>query len=120
MDKRVLIVDDAALIRTMLREIIHGATSHTVVGEAENGLKAIDAYIKLKPDIVFMDAIMPEMDGFQVTKAIMRIDPNAKIVMCSSEKRQDDVVEAFKLGVKDYIVKPFDLSRVITCLDKTY
>ena len=118
MAKRVLIVEDAALIRSMLKEIIHSATEHTVVGEADSGKAAVEAYQALKPDIVFMDTVMPVMDGIQALKEILKLDPDAKIIMCSAEQRPADVLESFKAGAKDYIVKPFELSRVVRCLDK--
>lgn len=120
MGKRVLIAEDAALIRTMLKEIIHSATEHTVVGEAENGIEAVDAYRTLKPDIVFMDAVMPVVSGMQALKEILRTDPDAKIIMCSAEQRPDDVIEALKIGAKDYILKPFDINRVVRCLEQNY
>lgn len=120
MGKKVLIVDDAALIRSMLKEIIHSATAHTVVGEADNGKTAIDAYLELKPDMVFMDTVMPEMNGMQALKEILKIDPGAKVIMCSAEQRPADVMEALKTGAKDYIIKPFDPDRVARCLNRAY
>jgi two-component system, chemotaxis family, chemotaxis protein CheY len=112
---RVLIVDDAAFMRMMLSDILT-KNGYQVVGEALNGLTAIDMYNKEKPDIVTMDITMPEMDGIQSVKEIMKNDPNAKIIMCSAMGQQAMVMEAIKCGAKDFIVKPFQPDRVLDAL----
>lgn len=114
---RILIVDDAAFMRMMLKDILekHG---YQVVGEASNGLKAIELYKKDKPDIVTMDITMPEMDGIEALKEIMSFDPNANIIMCSAMGQQGMVMDAIKSGAKDFIVKPFQAERVIESVKK--
>ncbi len=114
---RILIVDDAAFMRMMLKDILekHG---YQVVGEASNGLKAIELYKKDKPDIVTMDITMPEMDGIEALKEIMNFDPNANIIMCSAMGQQGMVMDAIKSGAKDFIVKPFQAERVIESVKK--
>ncbi len=106
MGKRVLIVDDAALMRMMIRKIITGC-GYDVVGEAENGKKAVELYKKLKPSIVITDIAMPEMDGIEVVRTIRRFDPKANIVVCSAVVTRAAVEEAFRAGAKSFIAKPF-------------
>jgi len=117
MAKRVLIVDDAAFMRMMLKDIVIKA-GFEVAGEAANGREAVEKYKELKPDIVTMDITMPEMDGITAIKEIMKIDPNAKIIVCSAMGQQAMVIEAIKAGAKDFIVKPFQPSRVVEALQK--
>lgn len=114
---RVLIVDDAAFMRRMLRNIIE-QLGYTVVGEAENGEDAFEKYQQLNPDVVTMDITMPVLDGLGGVKKIVEYDANAKIVMCSAMGQHDMVVEAVRLGAKDFIVKPFQPERVAAALAK--
>jgi len=117
MAKRVLIVDDAAFMRMLLRDIITKA-GYEVAGEAANGVEAVEKYRELKPDVVTMDITMPEMDGIQAIKRIREIDPEAKIIVCSAMGQQSMVIEAIQAGAKDFIVKPFQHSRVVEALSK--
>jgi len=114
---KVLIVDDAAFMRMMLSDILT-KNGYQVVGEAQNGLMAVDLYKKEQPDIVTMDITMPEMDGIQAVKEIMKFDPKAKIIMCSAMGQQAMVMEAIKSGARDFIVKPFQPERVLDALKK--
>lgn len=117
MGKKVLIVDDAAFMRMLLKDIVTKA-GFEVVGEATNGVEAVEKYKELKPDIVTMDITMPEMNGIEAVKKIKEIDPNAKIIMCSAMGQQAMVIEAIQAGAKDFIVKPFQPARVIEALQK--
>ena len=112
MAKRVLIVDDAAFMRMMIKDIL-GKNGYEVAGEAENGLKAVEKYKELMPDLVLMDITMPEMNGIDAVKSIKAIDPNAKIVMCSAMGQQAMVIESIQAGARDFIVKPFQADRVL-------
>ena len=94
---RVLVVDDAAFMRMMVKDILT-KNGYEVVGEAENGMKALEKYQELKPDLVTMDITMPEMDGISAVKEIKKVDPNAKIVMCSAMGQQAMVIEAIQAG----------------------
>lgn len=117
MGKKVLIVDDAAFMRMMLKDILT-KNGYEVVGEAENGAKAVEKYGELKPDLVTMDITMPEMDGISALKNIRSIDSNAKVVMCSAMGQQAMVIEAIQAGAKDFIVKPFQADRVLEAVKK--
>lgn len=114
---RVLIVDDAAFMRMMLKDILT-KYGYDVIGEAPNGVKAVEIYKAEKPDVVTMDITMPEMDGIQAVKEIKAFDPGAKIIMCSAMGQQAMVMEAIKSGAKDFIVKPFQPERVLEALKK--
>ena len=114
---RVLVVDDAAFMRMMVKDIL-SKNGYEVVGEAENGMKALEKYQELKPDLVTMDITMPEMDGISAVKEIKKVDPNAKIVMCSAMGQQAMVIESIQNGAKDFIVKPFQADRVLEAVKK--
>ncbi|WP_226665531.1 response regulator [Metabacillus litoralis] len=114
---RILIVDDAKFMRMTLSNILIKA-NHEVVGEAENGLQAIELFVKEKPDLVTMDITMPEQNGIEALKEIKKQYPDAKIIMCSAMGQQKMVVEAIESGAKDFIVKPFDENRVIEAISR--
>lgn len=114
---RILIVDDAKFMRMTLSNILLKA-NHEVVGEAENGIMAIELFHKEKPDLVTLDITMPEKNGIDALKEIKQQYPDAKIIMCSAMGQQKMVVEAIEAGAKDFIVKPFDDSRVIEAIDR--
>lgn len=113
----ILVVDDAAFMRIMLKDILTKG-GHQVVGEAENGLEAIEQYRKLKPDLVTMDITMPEMEGIEALKHIKKEDRKAKVIMCSAMGQQLMVVQAIQAGATDFIVKPFQSERVLEAVKK--
>ncbi|TCK97903.1 two-component system chemotaxis response regulator CheY [Natranaerovirga hydrolytica] len=115
--KSVLIVDDAAFMRMMIKDIL-SKNGFTIAGEAENGLKAVEKFNELKPDLVIMDITMPEMDGIEAVKKIKEVDPNATIIMCSAMGQQAMVIESIQSGAKDFIVKPFQADRVLEAVNK--
>ncbi|MCL6614824.1 MAG: response regulator [Firmicutes bacterium] len=117
MGNRVLVVDDAAFMRMMIKDILRKG-GYQVVGEAEDGVKAIEKYRELKPDLVTMDITMPDMDGITAVKEIRAIDPNAVIIMCSAMGQQAMVIDAIQAGAKDFIVKPFQPDRVLEAIRK--
>ncbi|MBE6051333.1 MAG: response regulator [Clostridium sp.] len=114
---KVLIVDDAAFMRMMIKDILE-KNGFEVVGEASNGIVAVDLYKKEKPDVVTMDITMPDMDGIEAVKAIKEFDPAAKVIMCSAMGQQSMVMDAIKAGAKDFIVKPFQADRVLEAINK--
>ena len=113
----ILVVDDAAFMRMMVKDILV-KNGFQVLGEAENGAKAIEKYKELSPDLVIMDITMPEVDGIQAVKEIKKINPSAKIVMCSAMGQQAMVIEAIQAGARDFIVKPFQADRVVEAVRK--
>ncbi|CDC37262.1 MAG TPA: response regulator [Lachnospiraceae bacterium] len=117
MAKNILICDDAAFMRMMIKDILT-KNGYTVAGEAENGAKAVEKYTELKPDLVLMDITMPEMDGIQALKKIRELDPKASVIMCSAMGQQAMVIESIQSGAKDFIVKPFQADRVLEAVRK--
>jgi two-component system chemotaxis response regulator CheY len=118
MTNRILIVDDAAFMRMMIRDILT-KNGYEVVGEAQDGAQAIEKYKELNPDLITMDITMPEMDGITALKEIRKLDTNAKVIMCSAMGQQAMVIDAIQAGAKDFIVKPFQADRVIEAIKKT-
>ncbi|WML35513.1 response regulator [Clostridium sp. OS1-26] len=114
---KILIVDDAAFMRMMIKDILE-KNGFQIVGEANNGLKAVELYKKEKPDVVTMDITMPDMDGIEAVKEIKAFDPAAKIIMCSAMGQQTMVMDAIKAGARDFIVKPFQPDRVLEAIRK--
>ncbi len=115
---RILVVDDAAFMRMMIKDIL-SKNGFEVVGEAADGLQAVEKYKEVNPDLVTMDITMPEMDGITSLKEIKKIDPSAKIIMCSAMGQQAMVIDAIQAGAKDFIVKPFQADRVLEAIKKT-
>ncbi|MBU2560496.1 response regulator [archaeon] len=114
---KFLIVDDAAFMRNMLKDILV-KEGHEIIGEAGSGDEALLKYEQLRPDVVTMDIVMPGMDGLEAVKGIMKIDPNARIIMCSALGQQQMVIDALQSGAKEYIVKPFQPLIIVETLKK--
>ena len=117
MSHTVLVCDDAIFMRTMIGDILTQA-GFEIVGEAESGLQAVQKYRELKPDLVTMDIVMPDMGGIEAVREICKQDPDAKILMCSAMGQQALVVEAIQAGAKDFVVKPFQPSRVLEAVQR--
>jgi two-component system, chemotaxis family, chemotaxis protein CheY len=113
----VLIVDDALFMRMMIKDIL-SKDGFEIVGEAENGVEAVKKYAELHPDLVTMDIVMPEMDGIEAVRNIIKIDPAARVLMCSAMGQQPLVVEALEAGAKDFIIKPFQPAKVVEAVRK--
>jgi two-component system chemotaxis response regulator CheY len=113
---KVLVVDDAAFMRMRCAKLL--TENGYSVDEAENGQEAIDKYIDIKPDLVLMDITMPVMDGLTAVAEIKKIDPDAKIVMCSALGQQNTVMSAIKAGAKDFIVKPYQPEKILTTIKR--
>ncbi len=117
MSHTALVCDDALFMRTMIADILRGA-GLTVAGEAQNGSEAVRKYGELRPDLVTMDLIMPDMGGIDAVRGILKLDPEARILMCSAMGQQALVVEAIQAGARDFVVKPFQPSRVLEAVQR--
>jgi two-component system chemotaxis response regulator CheY len=117
MPVQILIVDDAIFMRKMIGDILR-KEGYEVCGEAENGIEAISKYKELNPDLVTMDIIMPDMSGIEAVQEIVKLDSKAKILMVSAMGQQSLVVEAIQKGAKDYVIKPFQPSRVLEAVER--
>ncbi len=114
---KVLIADDSSLMRVVLRNFIKKA-GHEVIGEAANGKEAVEKYNSLKPNAVFLDILMPEMDGLKALKKIKETDRFAKVIMCSSVLDNETIKKAKSIGVIEYIMKPFHEKDIQDVLKK--
>ncbi|NTV30248.1 MAG: response regulator [Candidatus Omnitrophica bacterium] len=118
MAKRILLVDDAPIIRLMIKDILVECGGYEIVAEGATGKEALDLYKQLKPDLVTMDIVMPEMDGIQALEEILKFDPKAKVVMVTAIDQRESLMKAIRLGATDYIVKPFEADRVMSAVQK--
>ena len=112
MGKKIMLVDDAAFMRMMIKDTLQ-KNGYTEIVEAGNGEQAITTYSAEKPDLILMDITMPVMDGLEALRRLKEIDPEIKVVMCSAMGQETMVVDALKLGAKDFIVKPFKPDRIM-------
>ncbi|HIQ39035.1 MAG TPA: response regulator [Methanothermococcus okinawensis] len=117
---RTLVVDDSAFMRNILKKILSSTNKYIVVGEASNGKEAIEKVKELKPDLITMDIVMPEMDGIEATRRIKKEFPDIKIVMCTSVDQEKKMIEAIEAGADGYIVKPFQAPKILEQLNKLF
>ncbi|MDD3043113.1 MAG: response regulator [Methanosarcinaceae archaeon] len=114
---KIMIVDDAEFMRMIIKDILL-KNKHEVVAEGADGEEAIEKYKASKPEIILLDIVMPKMEGVEALQKILEIDPEAKVVMCSSIGQQSVVKDALKIGAKDFIVKPFESANVLEVIEK--
>jgi len=114
---RVLVVDDAAFMRKMVTDALKKG-GHEVIGEASNGIEAVERYRELRPEVTTLDITMPDKDGLAALEEIIGLDPAARVIMCSALGQESKVLQSIKIGAKDFIVKPFKADRVLGAVDK--
>lgn len=112
---RVLIVDDAKFMRDKIREILE-TEDLQVAGEAENGEEAVLLYQELQPDLVIINITMPVKNGIEALKDMIQLNPKVKVIMCTAMRQKRIVVEAIEAGAKDFIVKPFEETKVVEAI----
>jgi two-component system, chemotaxis family, chemotaxis protein CheY len=116
MPMTILVVDDAAFMRMMIRDIL--AKEGYRIEEAVNGRDAVEKYDQVAPDLVTLDITMPEMNGIDALKAIREKDPGARVLMVSAMGQQAMIVEALESGAMDFLVKPFQPTKVLETVKK--
>lgn len=116
MPGKLLVTDDAMIIREMIKDTAAGA-GWEIVGEATNGQEAIERYQELKPDVVTLDLVMPGFDGLHALKGIRESNPNAKVVVVSALDQKQILLNAFKAGASDFVIKPFDPTMLLKTLE---
>jgi two-component system, chemotaxis family, chemotaxis protein CheY len=116
--KKVLVVDDSMVMRAMISDILT-KDGFTVVGQAKNGKEAVEQYVKLTPDLVTMDIIMPGEHGTDVVKKIVEVDKDARIIIVSGLNQKSLVMQALDNGAKDFLVKPFENAELLEAAHKT-
>jgi two-component system chemotaxis response regulator CheY len=112
---KCLIADDSAFARKNIANIV-STMGGTVVGEAVNGLEAVDQYFELSPDVVLLDITMPELDGVETLRRIMAKDDTAKVIIVSSIGHKEMVWKAITIGAKHFISKPFEANYAISII----
>ena len=112
----IMVVDDAAFMRMRCAKLLT-ENGHKVL-EASNGVEAVQKYAANRPDAVLLDITMPEMDGIDTLKKLVEIDNGVRVAMVTAMGQQSMVIEALKLGAKDFVVKPFSADRVLAALDR--
>ena len=117
MGKKILIVDDATFIRTMVKDILV-PRGYEIAGEATNGNEAVKKYVELKPDLVTMDITMREKDGLEAARDILAKYPDARIIMVTALGQEKMLMDSIKLGVRDFVVKPFEPKRILSAVEK--
>ncbi len=115
--KKVLVVDDAAFMRVTIKNML-AKNGFEIVGEAENGAEAVRKCKELEPDIMTLDITMPEMNGLDALKEIMKMRPQTNVVMVSALGQEAMVKEAVLSGAKGFVVKPFKEDIIISALNK--
>ena len=111
---KVLIADDSEFMRNLLREILE--EDHTIIGEVENGVEAVEVFKDEQPDLVMMDIVMPIRDGIEATDEIKSANPDANVIMCTSVGQEEKMKEAVKAGADGYITKPFQKPSVMEAI----
>lgn len=114
---KILIVDDNDLMRTLLRGILRSEDCQ-IVGEARNGMLALDAIERSKPDVVFLDVVMPEMDGLETLMSIKSKYPEIIVVMITGNPSKENVEESIRGGASGFIIKPFNTAKVLDTLHR--
>ncbi len=119
MARTVIIADDVPFVRKALADILV-ENHYQIVAEATTGREAMDLYAKYRPDVVTMDIVMPEMSGIEATRAILHMDPNAKVIIVSALGQEHLVSEAIHIGARDFIIKPFSKKDIIRAIDRAF
>lgn len=117
MQAKILIVDDNDLMRTLLRGILRNENCQ-VIGEARNGSVALESIARNKPDIVFLDVVMPEMDGLEALQNIKSKYPEIIVVMITGNPSKENVEESIQGGASGFIIKPFNSAKVLDTLNR--
>ena len=112
----VLLVDDHALLRTGVANIINQEPDLRVVAEAGNGVEAIAAYERHRPDVTLLDLRMPVMEGVEAVRQIRAVDPNARVIVLTTYDTDEDITRALKAGAKAYVLKDITADELIACI----
>src|SRR5262249_28125748 len=113
---RVLLVDDHALLRTGVANIINQEPDLHVVAEAGNGLEAIEAYEQHHPDVMLLDLRMPVLEGVEVVRRIRERDPKARVIVLTTYYADDEITRALKEGGKAYVLKDISADNLVSCI----
>jgi DNA-binding NarL/FixJ family response regulator len=116
---KVLVADDHPVIRAGLAKILGAESDITIVGEARDGLEAIEKALELKPDVVLMDIFMPRCSGLEATIAIRQKLPDARLLILTISEREEDLLQALRFGAQGYLLKSATITEVTEAVRKT-
>ncbi|MBQ6589819.1 MAG: response regulator [Butyrivibrio sp.] len=119
MKRKILIADDTTFMREMLKSALD-PEKFQIVGEATDGVQAVEFYKEKKPDLMILDINMPKMNGIDALTEVIKYDGNANVIMCSDQKYENMIVMAIKRGAKDFVIKPFTAADVMTAVNKVF
>ena len=119
MKRKILLADDTTFMREMLKSALD-PEKYQIIGEATDGVMAVEYYKEKKPDLMILDINMPKMNGIDALTEVIKYDSKANVIMCSDQKYENMIVMAIKRGAKDFIIKPFTSSDVITAVNKVF
>lgn len=117
---KVLFVDDHEMVRIGVSAYLSAQSDIEVIGEADNGLKAVELAMELRPDVILMDLVMPEMDGIEATKRIIEKWPEAKIIIVTSFLDDEKVYPALEAGATSYMLKTSKASEIARAVRSTF
>ncbi len=115
----VIIVDDSLFVRNSIKQMLK-PTNITIVAEADDGISAVEKYKSLRPDLVLMDIMMPNMNGIEAMKKIKEFDPKCKIIVISSLHQEHIIKEAKQMGALDFIIKPFEIGAILHVIEDIF
>jgi len=115
---KILIVDDSPFTRATIKKMLVESQIGSGYYEAGDGREAISLYVTRRPTLVIMDIVMPNIDGVQATQAIIKFDPNAKIIVISAKENKEIVNDAINAGAKNYVLKPLDSGQITMAISK--
>jgi len=118
-NKKILAVDDSRVTLKILRKLL-ADTEFEIAGDASNGAQAVEQYVKLSPDAVVLDIVMPDMDGVQILEKILTMDPKARVVMVSSLGTKEKVIECLEKGARSFLMKPYEKEDLVKVLRKVF
>ncbi len=119
MKRKILIADDTTFMREMLKSALD-PEKYQIIGEATDGVQAVEFYKEKNPDLMILDINMPKMNGIDALTEVIKYDSKANVIMCSDQKYENMIVMAIKRGAKDFVIKPFTAADVITAVNKVF
>lgn len=118
MSHTILVVDDSGYSRSLIKGIV-GEAGYTVIGEAKNGMEALDKIVELEPDLVTLDNILPDMTGLEILRALKDQPIKSRIIMISAVGQRSAIEEGLGLGAEAYIIKPFTSDQLLVEIKKS-
>ncbi len=113
---KILLIDDNDVTREVLRVVLR-SEGYNVIGEATDGGTGLEMAVKLKPDLILLDIVMPKISGAEILPRIRESLPDARVLMVTANKDQETIAEVVKTGIHGYILKPFNAQKIIDTVE---